>query len=59
MNQPHVGPLDPKPGDNGGPPLEPTRVLRFVEGESWFELEPVSLEILAYGSVSEQHPDLR
>jgi hypothetical protein len=58
MNQPHVGPLDPKPG---APEAlkQPTRILRYVEGESWFELEPVSLEILAFGSVSEQHPDLR
>jgi hypothetical protein len=58
MNQPHIGPLDPKPGEPG-PPKQPTRVHRLIENSSWFELDPASLNILAFGEVGEQHPDLR
>lgn len=60
MNQPlHIGPFDPVPGDNGSPPLEPTRVARFIEGSSYFEMDIYSLEIFAYGEVGQMHPDLK
>jgi hypothetical protein len=58
MNQPHIVPLDPKPG---APEAlkQPTRIPRWIDNTSWFELEPSTMAVIAYGEVGEQHPDLR
>jgi hypothetical protein len=58
MNQPHIGPLDPKPG---APEAlkQPTRVARFIDGSSFFEMDICTFEVFAFGEVGQQHPDLR
>jgi hypothetical protein len=59
MNQPHVGPLDPRPGDNGSPPLPPTRLVRIVEGDTWTEYDFPSMQKANHGILGDTHPDLR
>jgi hypothetical protein len=56
---PEYGSLDPRPGDNGGPPLEPTRLVREIVDNEWQEYEFPSMRPANHGILGEIHPDLR